>query len=180
MKIGTDRMAKLINDLLSLARMENANVQVIKSPFNISEVIGEVILSMEALAKERGLSFSQSIEPGIIINSEMEIVKKIFMILFDNAIKYSDANGKISVSLRRDKHRVLCSVQNRGKTIAEEDLPKIFDRFYRADPSRTAENGGYGLGLAIAKASIERLGGNIYVENTPRGLTTFTFILGDS
>lgn len=101
------------------------------------------------------------------------------MILYDNAIKYSDVNGNVNVSLKTDKHRVVCSVQNSGKPIAKEDLPKIFDRFYRADPSRTAENGGYGLGLAIAKASIGRLGGSISVENTPGDLTTFTFILGD-
>lgn len=179
MRAGTDRMAKLINDLLSLAKMENANIEAIKSPFNISEVIGDVILSMDALAKEKGLSLSHSLEPGVIINSDMETVKKVFAILFDNAIKYSDVNGTIDVSLRTNKHRVACSVQNSGKTIAKEDLPKIFDRFYRADPSRTGEDGGYGLGLAIAKMSMERLDGDISVESTPGGLTTFTFTLGD-
>lgn len=179
MKAGTDRMAKLINDLLSLAKMENTDIEAAKSSFSISQVIGEIISSMEAMAKEKGLSLIQSMDPDLNIYSDPETVKKVFAILLDNAIKYSDPNSTIHVVLKTSKHRVLCSVQNWGKPIAKEDLPKIFDRFYRSDSSRTAESGGYGLGLAIAKMSIERLDGNISVESKPDGLTTFTFALGD-
>jgi signal transduction histidine kinase len=179
MKAGTDRMAKLINDLLSLAKMENTDIVAAKSSFNISQVIGEVISSMEAMAKEKGLSLGQSMDPNLNLYSDLETVKKVFAILLDNAIKYSDPNSTINVVLKASKHRVLCSVQNWGKPIAKEDLPKIFDRFYRSDSSRTEESGGYGLGLAIAKMSIERLDGNISVESKPDGLTTFTFALGD-
>ncbi len=179
MKIGTDRMAKLINDLLALARMENANIEAVKEPFNISNVISDVIESMKALLKEKGLLLSQSVESDVIIHSDREAVKEIFMILLENAIKYSDRNGIIHVSLQKDKHHTVCSVQNSGKIIAKEDLSKIFDRFYRGDPSHTAENSGHGLGLAIAKASIERPGGSITAESAPNDLITFTFILDD-
>ena len=151
MKIGTDRMAKLINSLLLLAKMEDINIEASKAPFVISGAIDQDIASMEAAAAEKGLSLSKSIGQGLVINSDQEMVRQVFAILLENAIKYCDENGQISVSLAKSGHRIVCSVKNSGRGIAKEDLPRIFDRFYRADKSRAGENGGFGLGLSIAK-----------------------------
>lgn len=176
MKIGTDRMAKLINDLLLLAKMEDVNIGINKMPFNISNVVKEVLLSMEAVISEKGLIISQSIQPNIIINSDEEMVKQVFMILYDNAIKYSDSNGTIDVSLWKYRRRIVFSIKNNGKGIPKQDLPKIFDRFYRSDQSRTGENGGYGLGLSIAKSCIDKLGGQIQVMSLENEFTAFEVI----
>ncbi|MEW9122081.1 MAG: HAMP domain-containing sensor histidine kinase [Thermotaleaceae bacterium] len=176
-RIGADRMTKLINDLLSLAKIEDKNFEAPKLPFNISNAVNEVMLSMEAIAKEKGVKLYPAIEADIIVKSDSERVKQVVTILFDNAIKYSDENGQIDISLKATKRQVIYSIKNTGKGIAKEDLPRVFDRFYRADPSRTHENGGYGLGLSIAKSIMDRLGGEIQVKSVENEYTTFTFML---
>lgn len=177
-KIGTDRMTKLITDLLSLASMEDVNFEMRKIPFNISNAINDVMLSMETVVIENGIKLSHSIETDIIVKGDSETVKQVVTILFDNAIKYSNENGEIDISLIKSKHQVICSIKNSGKGIEKQDLTKVFDRFYRADPSRAQEIGGYGLGLSIAKTIIDRLGGEINVTSVENECTTFTFTLG--
>lgn len=177
MKVGTDRMANLINSLLSLAKIENKSAEVHKAPFNISETVCEIVQSMEAAVHEKGITLSQAIEPDIIVNNDMEMVAQVFTILYDNAIKYTDENGQIDVSVKETKRLVTCTVKNSGKGIAPQDLLRIFDRFYRADKSRTGENGGYGLGLSIAKTCMDKLGGKITATSVENEMTTFTFTL---
>ena len=176
-KIGTNRMTKLINDLLSLAQMEDLSFVMQKVPFNMSSAVNEVILSMEAVMAEKDIELIRSIKPDIIVKSDPERVKQVITILLDNAVKYTEKKGQIDISLTESKRHVAFSIKNSGKGIAKQDLPKIFDRFYRVDPSRTHEAGSYGLGLSIAKTIIERLGGEIYAESVENEYTTFTFTL---
>lgn len=176
-KVGTDRMTKLINDLLTLARMEDVRDEIQKTTFNISNAINDIISSMEAAVVKKGIELTTSIEPGIIVKSDPDRIKQVVAILFDNAIKYTDKNGQINISLAKSKHQVKFSIKNSGKGIPRQDLPRIFDRFYRIDPSRTHESGGYGLGLSIAKAIMDRLGGKIYATSAENEYTTFTFTL---
>lgn len=177
-KIGTDRMTKLINDLLSLAKMEDMRFPIQKVPFNIGSTINDMIISMEAVVAEKDIKLSRSIEDDIIVKSDPERIKQVITILFDNAIKYTDKKGQIEISLIKSRRQVVFTIKNSGKGIAKQDLPKIFDRFYRVDPSRTHEPGSYGLGLSIAKTIIERLGGEIYAESVDNEYTTFIFTLG--
>ena len=176
-KIGSDRMAKLINELLSLAKMEDKNSAVHKTSFDVGDAIREVMSSMEASVREKGIKLSQLVAPDIIAHSDVELIKQVFTILYDNAIKYTEADGQIEVSLRKNRRHMICSIKNSGKGIAKQDLPKIFDRFYRADPSRTGGNGGYGLGLSIARTIVDRLGGEIHAESEENVSTTFLFTL---
>lgn len=176
-KIGTDRMTKLINDLLSLAKMEDVRFPIQKVTFNMSDAINDVILSMEPVVAEKDIKLTHLIEPDIIVKSDQEKIKLVVTILFDNAVKYTDEKGQIDISLIRSKRHVTFTIKNSGKGIAKQDLPKIFDRFYRVDPSRTQETSGYGLGLSIAKTIMDRLGGEIYATSVENKYTTFTFIL---
>ncbi len=176
-KIGTDRMTKLINDLLSLAKMEDVRFPIQKVTFNMSDAINDVILSMEPVVAEKDIKLTHLIEPDIIVKSDQEKIKLVVTILFDNAVKYTDEKGQIDISLIRSKRHVTFTIKNSGKGIAKQDLPKIFDRFYRVDPSRTQEISGYGLGLSIAKTIMDRLGGEIYATSVENKYTTFTFIL---
>ena len=177
MKTGTDRMAKLINDLLTLSRMENRELQLEGSEVNISEEGNALIASMEAAIIKKNIALSLSIEPDVIVNSNRDEIRQVIAILLDNAVKYTNEAGRISISLSKSKSHAIFFIKNDGKEIPDQDLSKIFDRFYRTDPSRTGEAGGYGLGLSIAKTVINNLGGNIFAEKDENGMTIFTFML---
>lgn len=174
MRIGTDRMAKLINDLLTLAKLEDTKPQEPIVTFDLSHTVKTVLSSMEAAMVEKNIALSVSITPNITVKSDPEGLKQVVAILLDNAIKYTDTHGEINVALAPFKRQVVLSVKNSGKGIPAEALPKIFDRFYRADPSRTHENGSYGLGLSIAKAVLDRVGAEIQAQSVEGESATFT------
>ncbi|MED3553971.1 HAMP domain-containing sensor histidine kinase [Cytobacillus praedii] len=112
---------------------------------------------MEAIVIEKGINLSYSIEPDIIVKSDSERVKQVVTILLDNAIDYTNDTGQIDISLTISKRHMMFFIKNSGKGIAKQDFPKILDGFYRTDPSRTQESGGFCLGLSIAKTIIDRL-----------------------
>lgn len=170
----TGRMAKMIGDMLYLAKVEGAHEE--QAPFDLSHTVLDIIASMEAAIFEKGIKMTHMIEPGMIVKGDGERMGRVVLILLDNAVKYTNENGTIDVALKRHKHHAVFSVQNSGEEIPADKLPRIFDRFYRSDPSRSKETGGYGLGLSIAKTIIERSGGRIYARSA-FGKTTFTFEL---
>ncbi|WP_019424387.1 sensor histidine kinase [Paenibacillus sp. OSY-SE] len=177
-KNQTDRMGKLVNDLLYLAKTVDTNIKMLDTPFDISEIVSDVLLSMEAVAFEKDITLLQEVESNIIIKSDCEKIKQVVTILMDNAIKYTEKKGRINITLKKTRHQLAFSIKNSGKGIPQKNLSKLFDRFYRVDPARTQENGGYGLGLPIAKAIIDRLGGKIYADSKENDGATFTFTLG--
>lgn len=177
-KSETERMKTLTNDLLYLTEMDDARSRMIHVPFNLSEAVESVILTMEAVIFERDLSLDYDIEPGLTVNGNSEQMKQVAMILLDNAVKYANAKGSIHLSLKKQQGHILLSVSNTGPGIPAEHLGRIFDRFYRADPSRSRQNGGYGLGLAIAKSIVEQHRGKIYARSVPNEKTTFYVQLG--
>lgn len=180
LKIGTDRMTRLANDLLTLAKLEDAQMEVRKQPFDLSTAVQETIASMETLIMDKNIRLLQTVEPGIIAIGDADKAKQVVAILLDNAIKYAGADGQIDLSLTKSKRRAVFSITNSGPGISAEDLPKVFDRFFRADRSRTHDTGGFGLGLSIARTTIERLGGEIHAQSVEGEYTTFTFSLGIS
>jgi two-component system sensor histidine kinase CiaH len=172
------RMSKLVSDLLYLAKTEDGNIEMQNMPFDISEIVNDAILSTEAIVYEKGITLLHSIEPNIIANGDNEKIGQVVMILLDNSVKYTNSYGSINISLKKTRHNILFSIKNTGNGIPSKDLPKLFDRFYRADTARTQEDGGgYGLGLSIAKAIIDRQGGKLYVQSTENEETTFIFTL---
>jgi len=178
-KSETERMAKLTNDLLYLAQMDYAEVKMVFSDFNLSKLVENAILTMEAIFFENGISLSYEIEPDLIAHGNQEQIQQVIMILMDNAIKYTDHQGKVSVFLKKQQNNLLFSVTNTGKGIPAENIDRVFDRFYRIDESRTRKSGGYGLGLAIAKTIVEQHGGKISVKSIPDESTTFYIKLPD-
>jgi two-component system, OmpR family, sensor histidine kinase CiaH len=177
-KAETGRMTKLINYLLYLAKAETASIPTLYTAFNISNVVNSVILSMEAIAFEKGIRLSHTVGPDIIAKVDPEQIRQVVVILLDNAIKYTDEKGHINIFLKKMKRQVVFSIENSGQGIKKKDLPRIFDRFYRVEPSRTSENGGFGLGLSVAKAIMDRMGGKINATSVENERTTFTFTLG--
>lgn len=168
------RMGKLVNDMLYLARVEAAPPQ--QNAVDISWVAQDALASMEAILFEKGINLTQAIEPGITVKGDGEQLKQAVLALLDNAAKYAGQDGDVNVTLRKLRNQAVFSVRNSGEGIPPDKLPRVFDRFYRIDPSRSQGTGGYGLGLSIAKAIIERSGGSIHAESA-ENRTTFWFVL---
>ncbi|CAM3547975.1 sensor histidine kinase [Marinicrinis lubricantis] len=161
-----DRMSKLTSDLLYLTEMEDARTRMIFRDFNMSETAENVILTMEAVIFEKNLTLQYEIDPGLHTHGSSEQIQQVIMILLDNAIKYTNDNGSIDIFLKKQHHDIVLSVANTGEGIAPEHLERIFDRFFRTDKSRARKQGGYGLGLAIAKSIIEQHKGTIQAKST--------------
>lgn len=177
-KSETERMKTLTNDLLYLTQMDDAVEHVLHVPFDLSEAVESVILTMEAVIFEKELHFSYEIEPGLKLNGSSEQMKQVVMMLLDNAIKYTNPKGSIQLELKKHHNHLRLKVSNTGEGIAPEHVGRIFDRFYRADASRTRKSGGYGLGLAIAKSIVEQHKGKIEVKSIPQETTSFYVHLG--
>jgi two-component system sensor histidine kinase CiaH len=172
-KSEAERMNKLTNDLLYLTQMDYSDIKMISASFDLSEAVESVLLTMEAVIFERGIQLQYELEPGLMGYGSCEQIKQVVMILLDNAVKYTDPKGSIQVSLKGHYNNLLLHVTNTGEGIPEEHLTSIFDRFYRTDKSRTRQRGGYGLGLAIAKAIVEQHNGKIWVKSIPHEHTSF-------
>ncbi|MFC3801555.1 sensor histidine kinase [Cohnella sp. GCM10012308] len=176
-KSETERMKTLTNDLLYLTEMEDARARTIFVPFDVSDAVEGVLLTMEAVIFEQDLSLAYDVEPGLTSVGSAEQIKQVVMILLDNAVKYNEPKGEISLTLKKQHHQIQLAVSNTGAGIPAEHVDRIFDRFYRADASRSRKQGGYGLGLAIAKSIVEQHRGRISAKSVPGERTTFTVTL---
>lgn len=171
------RTDSLVNNLLTLARLDKGAAETAMKPFDLSHALLDVTLPFESTVFEAGKTMETDIPDGISCTGSEEQIKQLAVILLSNALKYSDEGGKIEVSLRaRGKQREI-RVFNTGSTISPEDREHIFDRFWRADPAHGRETGGHGLGLAIAKTIADAHHGKIAVESREGFGTAFTVTL---
>lgn len=175
-KDEAQRMTRLTNDLLLLARLDNGNNEMQKTEFSLSETVETVILTMEAVLYENNLKFTSDIAEGIKICGNPDSIKQLVMILMDNAVKYTPKGGTIGIVLKKKEGKSVLTVSNTGQPLPHEERKRIFDRFYRADESRTRSSGGYGLGLAIAYSICRSHGGHISAESAD-GKNIFTVVL---
>ena len=159
----TKRLAQLTNSMLQLARMEE-QPQVEKIAFPLSDVVQETAETFGTLAKTREKTLSTDIEPMLSLTGDEKAIRQLLSILLDNAVKYADEHGKITVSLKKHKNHIQISVYNTAQAIDRESLPHLFDRFYRTDASRNSRTGGYGLGLSIASSIVAAHKGKIWAE----------------
>jgi len=173
-KTEVERMSHLTRDLLYLTQMEDAeDHQMMKTAFNLSEKIEQMLLSVEAIAFEKKIELDYALPDAEIVGNS-EQLSQVIMILLDNAIKYTPENGEIKANLTRTQHHYLLTLTNTGEGISPDDLPHVFDRFYRGDKVRSRQSNSYGLGLAIAKTIIEQHAGKLTCESVPGEKTVFT------
>lgn len=170
-----ERMDMLVKNLLFLAKADEKIAITEFSQVNISKILDEVLTEMEVPIYEKNLHLEVNIIPNIIIQSNAFDIKQVIVILLDNAIKYTNDNGKIIVSLEKTKAHVSVIIENTCNGIPKEHLPHIFDRFYRTNESRN-HDGSFGLGLSIAKAIMVKVGGNICVNSTDNKSVSFSLI----
>ena len=158
----TQRLAGLTNDLVYLSRMEEAQKDIPHVDFPVSDVISEQAQSFRSLAMTQGKTFTERIEPMLTLCGDEKAVRQLASILLDNALKYSPAGGEIRLTLEKQGRSIALSVYNDANVpVPRESMPKLFDRFYRTDPSRSSETGGHGIGLSIAKAIVTAHKGRI-------------------
>ena len=170
-------MKELVDDLLFLAKSDAAHKLVCPMEVSMSDLVLGCLLPFESVAFEAGVDLDSDITPDITVKGDEGQLRRLVMILLDNAVKYAGFRGRVTLHLSRQAEKVRLSVNNTGTPIPPEHLPRLFERFYRADASRERAKGGYGLGLAIAKSIVDAHSGKVSVSSTPQGGTTFTVVL---
>ena len=171
----SDRLARLVSQMLTLAQADAGQAALSLSEVALDELADEVARSMRLLAERRGVSLETDMSGPVRLRGDGDLLRELMVILTDNAIKYTDADGKVRLEVRRaSSGKATVRVSDTGSGIPADALPHIFDRFYRVDKARSREVGGAGLGLAIARWIAEAHGGSIRVESDPGVGTTFT------
>ena len=166
-------MKDLVDKMLYLAKAENMRTATVRTLVPISDLATKLILQFEPVAFEAGVTIVSEVENGVSILADSTAVNQIIHILIDNAVKYAGLGGTVRVKLYRHKDTVYLSTLNTGAPIPPEDLPHIFERFYRSDKARTAGSG-YGLGLAICKSLAEERKATVSVTSDEAHGTEFT------
>ena len=164
-KDETKRMSELINTMLYLAKSDEDTTKPDLKRLNFSNSAFEIALPFESVCYENGKTINIDIEPDIYIKADESTIKQLMAILLDNAVKYSNENGRIVFRLNCEGEKAVMSVFNTGESIPKESIPYLFDRFYRVDKARSRDKGGSGLGLSIAKKIIENNEASISVSS---------------
>ena len=171
-------LSTLIDDLFQMAQLEAGGLRLDVTPGSISDLISDTLESFSELAKRQGICLEGDVEPGIdLVRMDGQRIGRVLTNLVDNALRFTTSGGRIHLQARWDGHAIRVEVLNTGSGIAAEDLPHVFERFYRGEKSRSRSSGGAGLGLAIAKGIVEAHGGQIGVASQPGGETRFFFTL---
>jgi two-component system phosphate regulon sensor histidine kinase PhoR len=172
----TNRLVKLVDDLLDLSQLESKRLSLELGHVRVREVVADAVLRMKSLAGGRELELRPAdSDPSVV--ADRDRLAQVLTNLLDNAIKFTPEGGRIAVGWRSLNGEVEVTVADTGPGIPPADLPHVFERFYKADRSRSPVPGGTGLGLAITKHIIEAHGGRIRVASTPGEGTTFAFTL---
>ena len=171
------RMQELTERLLFLAKADSKRFSPKIERLSLSQLTEAAALPFTALAFERGLSLETKLEAELYVKGDARALTQLLAILIDNALKYAKSGSVVTVRLARQKKQALLSVHNEGEVIPQDALPHLFDRFYRVDKSRARAQGGYGLGLSIAKTIAHAHGGDIRVESSAEHGTCFTTTL---
>src|ERR1700722_2039191 len=163
-----EKTSALIEQLMFLARADSGAETLHFTATNVSEVLHEACHQGSALAEAKQIAFQEKISgDSMWIQGDASSLRRLFLILIDNAVKYTPASGQIEVSLQRNDGYLVAEVRDSGIGIAAADLPNVFERFYRADKARTRETGGVGLGLSIGRWIAEVHAGTIEVHSSP-------------
>ena len=172
-----DRMDALLSDLLILARLDAERLEVEDKPFDLAIVAAEAAGRFLKRAAEEGVRLEVEVPDELPVRGDPERTAQVLAALLDNAVRYTPEGGTITVSGHLHHGRAEACVTDTGPGISSEHLPRIFDRFYRAEEARTRKGGGTGLGLSIARDLARAQGGELSATSTQKGGSTFTLRL---
>lgn len=176
---SVNRLITIVNDLESISRLESGELKLEYTRFNIVKMIREAFDDHEIHSKERDitLKFAKSVDKAIYVNADKKRIQEVINNLIDNSIKYGKTGGHTFVDFHDMEENVLIEIADDGIGISDKDLPRIFERFFRADKSRSREMGGTGLGLSIVKHIIEAHNQTLNVQSKTDKGSSFTFTL---
>ncbi len=166
----TDTLEKMVRELLTLSRLDTPGYVCKKSRFDFGNLVNECLLACEDLFMQRELTVEKWIAPEVFVSGDERLLQKVVDNLLGNAAAYSPAGNQVSVKLRQDAEKIKLTIENTGVHIPDGDIPKLFEAFYRVDPSRNRQTGGTGLGLYIVKTILDLHGAEIKIENTGQGV----------
>ncbi|MBI4227883.1 MAG: GAF domain-containing protein [Candidatus Omnitrophica bacterium] len=174
----TNYVTSLISDLLDIARIESGRVGMELQAVDINQVLARVTELMAPQFKEKEVALTLEMPPGVpTIPADPRYLERVFINLLSNALKFTPARGTVGIAVARDPDALTIRVRDTGLGIAPQDLPKIFEEFYRADNPINRERKGTGLGLSLVKRIVEAHGGRIWAEGAPGEGATFTLTL---
>jgi two-component system, OmpR family, sensor histidine kinase CiaH len=166
------RLAKLVSNLLILARSDSDQIEIHKQTFRLDQLLAEILQHYEEIVEYQGKTLLLNAHEPVIFMADKERIHQLIVILLDNAIKYTNEGGEITLSCHQSHASIYLHVKDTGIGIAENDIPKIFDRFYQSDKARTSSEG-TGLGLSIGKWIIDKHNGKEKVSSNPGKGTLF-------
>ena len=169
----TRRLGRLVEALLHLNRLENGTTEVKRDLVNLSSVVGGLSTTHEALIESSGIMFFTDIAPNVMIVGDQDLISQAVANLLSNAVRYTPENGMVTVELTRENGYAKISVRDTGVGISDEDMKKVFSRFWRADVARQSVDGGLGIGLALVKEVVDQHFGDVSVSSTLGEGSTF-------
>jgi len=169
-----ERLIRLSNGLLLLSRLDRARLALSPTTLNLADMLAAILDQLRPLAVARGLALETDIPPGLPFRGDSDHLLRMFINLLDNAVKYTPAGGRVTLRASRTQAEVQIVIHNTGPGISPEHLPHLFERFYRAETSRSRELGGGGLGLAIAREIARAHGGEITAHSERDQGATFS------
>lgn len=172
----SDHMRRLVDDLLTLTRLDSGQLKLAIKPVDLADLLRSVQRQVARLGEQRGVAVVLEAADGTV-QADAERLQQVLLIVLDNALRYTPSGGRITLSAKPIERMVQIDIADTGSGIAPEHLPHIFERFYRADPARGRENGNAGLGLSIAKGLVEAMHGRITVTSAAGAGTTVSVAL---
>ena len=168
-----ERLTRITEDLLRLTRLDSG---IMDKPVTVDvlPVLEQVMRMMSLLAQDKGVDLTYEAGDNCTVLGTRDEIHQVIYNLTDNAVKYSSVGGIVQVTLQSSEGEVVLRVADNGAGIPEEDLPRVFERFYRVDKARSRAAGGTGLGLSIVRDTVQRRGGSVSAENLPEGGALFT------
>ena len=160
-EIEAERLNVLINDLMELSKIENKSEDINISSHSLKDILDETLELVQLSAEKKNIDIEGDVDKSIVIYANRDRIKQLLLNLIDNGIKYNKEGGSLEISAQAEKQMLKISVKDTGEGIAQKDMPRLFERFYRVDKSRSKELGGTGLGLSIVKHIAELYGGSV-------------------
>ena len=173
----TEKMTELVNSLVTLSRMDEEEPPITFADFDLSAAVAETVDSFRDSAEAEGHPFRTEIDESIVFHGDEASLRQLVSILMDNALKYALPGGEIALSLKKERREIILRQCNPCEELPQNELDKLFDRFYRADPSRSSEKKGFGVGLSIARGIAEAHKGSITAACPEEGKIEFTVLL---
>jgi len=171
------RLSRLVNTLLEISRMQSGERKLNISHFNVSEKARQVLLSFEKKIDDKKLNIEFNNDEDVSVSADTDLIHQVLYNLMDNAVKFTPVNGTIAVSIETKDKKAWIRIRNTGEGIPPDELPNIFERFYKSDRSRGLDKTGTGLGLYIAKTNVNMHGEQIICRSKQNEFTEFEFSL---